>query len=95
MTDAKGTLEFSVKDPAKLTKFRQGSESAEFLSCTQCSVLVGVIYSEGGHTYGAINSVAADNIKFANRKTVSPKKLSASEKTMRWKEIWFPNIRIK
>lgn len=94
MTDAQGTLEISVKDGSKLSKFRQGSESADFLSCAKCSVLVAVVYNESSVNYGAINSRAVTGVQFLPSKTVSPKKLAAQDKTARWKEIWFKNVRI-
>jgi hypothetical protein len=94
MTDAEGTLEIAVKDNTKLSKFRQGSESADFLSCAKCSVLIGVIYQENGMTYGAINSRSVNGVAFPPAKTVSPKKLTAQNKIARWKEIWFKDLRI-
>ncbi|MBS1972523.1 MAG: hypothetical protein JSU04_19610 [Bdellovibrionales bacterium] len=94
VTDAQGTLEISVRDGSTLGKFRQGSESADFLSCTKCSVLCAVVYNENGVNYGAINSRAVNQVSFPPAKTVSPKKLPNLEKIARWKEIWFKNVRI-
>jgi hypothetical protein len=95
LTDAQGTLEISVKDKSRVTKFRQGSESADFLSCAKCSVLVAVVYNENDVNYGAINSRAVNGVQqFLPSKTVSPKKLIAQDKISRWKEIWFKNVRM-
>lgn len=93
ISDAQGTLSLEVKDPRKLKAYRQGSHSADFLLCQNCGVLVGAVYREGDVTYAAINARILDQgVSLGREVTGSPQKLSAEEKTARWKQLWFRSI---
>lgn len=93
ISDPKGDLSFLVK-AKHLGKYRQGSETAEFLFCKNCSFVVGVVYEESGKSFGAVNSQVM-KATFGEKVSASPKKLSAPEKTTRWKQVWFSNVSLK
>jgi hypothetical protein len=92
-SDPLGTLEIKARDAARLTRYRQGSNSAEFLICQNCGVLVAVIFMENGVTYGAVNARSINSVKFGNPLGSSPQSLSPSDRKMRWKSLWFRNVR--
>jgi hypothetical protein len=96
ISDKDGTLDITIKDLQLLSKFRQGSNLAEFLICKICGVFVAVCYDDYGKIYGAINSRTVTNKKeFGSNTLVSPEKLSNDEKIQRWKMLWFPNVHIE
>lgn len=69
---------------------QQGSKQAKFLSCTQCHDLIAVIIEDEQEIKGAFNvSLLNKTHHLASAITVSPKKLSATEKKARWRDIWF------
>ncbi|HEU5398800.1 MAG TPA: aldehyde-activating protein [Gammaproteobacteria bacterium] len=93
ISDAQGSLSLEAKEPGKLMTYRQGSHSADFLLCQDCGVLVGAVYREGDVTYATINVRILDQgVSLGREVTGSPQKLSAEEKTARWKQLWFRSI---
>ncbi|MCB1859545.1 MAG: aldehyde-activating protein [Gammaproteobacteria bacterium] len=95
VSDSKGKLALEIKSEKETSRFRQGSGIVDFLICRNCGVVVGACYEEGGILYGAINSKSVrKKLAFGESISVSPKKLNDSEKVKRWKEIWFPNVRL-
>ena len=58
VSEPKGSLAIRVKDAGKIGRYRQGNGIAEFLICTNCGVLVGVVYDAEGRVYGAANAKA-------------------------------------
>jgi hypothetical protein len=95
VSDAHGSVLIRIKDPGKSGKYRQGSGLAEFLLCKNCGVLVGVLHRGEHGLYAAVNVNATDvRTDFGTEQPVSPKNLSGSEKTQRWQEIWFANVKL-
>lgn len=93
ISDPLGSLRIEVKSAQFLRRYRQGSGVADCLLCSNCGVLVGVLYQEGGHLYATANSAAlAGTEGFGQMKPVSPKLLVATEKISRWKQLWFSNV---
>jgi hypothetical protein len=95
VSDARGSVLIRIKDPGNSGKYRQGSGQAEFLLCRSCGVLVGVLHSVASRLYATINVNATDvRADFGTEQTAPPKNLSANEKTQRWQEIWFANVKL-
>ena len=95
ISDAEGSLTFQVKDPQLLGSYKQGSNTADFLICRNCGVLIGVAYREGDETYAALNArILAGSVSLGSEVTASPQKLGASEKVGRWKKLWFKSVTI-
>ena len=93
VSDAQGSLVIRCRDERDLGRYRQGGGLAEFLLCKNCGVLVGVLYRGDNRLYSAVNVNAINPPEgFGAKLTVSPKKLSGSEKTQRWQEIWFAHV---
>jgi len=95
VSDPEGALRIRIADDALTARYRQGSAQAEMLLCRRCGVLVGALYSAGGRCYGTVNASALEPaVRFGTVSVVSPQQLSATEKAVRWQNIWFANVSI-
>jgi hypothetical protein len=95
VSDPQGFLVIWIKDKNLRGNYRQASGQAEFLYCKKCGVLVGVLYKNAGRFYAAVNARAVQGGNpFGPEQSVSPKELSAEEKSKRWQEVWFTNVSI-
>jgi len=95
LSDPHGHLQIEVRDTACMGKYRHGSQLADFLLCTRCGVLIGVLYQDGSRLYGTVNCAALQSEEaLATPVSVSPKRLESSEKTARWTTLWFPDVRL-
>ncbi|MBI4968810.1 MAG: aldehyde-activating protein [Rhodospirillales bacterium] len=95
VSDPEGGLAITVGDRAQLNEYRQGSQSARFLICRACGVMVAVLFEAEDGLYGAVNATCLENaVALATPQTVSPQKLGAEDKTRRWKKIWTPRVRM-
>lgn len=93
VSDPAGSLCIRVTDERELSRFRQGSNTAEMLLCRTCGVLVGALYPEAGELFGTVNAQSLESRTiFGPQQSVSPKSLSADRKVQRWREIWFPKV---
>lgn len=89
LSDPKGSLE--IQCAKKPQTVRQGSQQAEFLSCTQCADVVAVMLFHEGNYSGAVNTKMLDEgASCKNAQSASPQKLSAEDKVRRWSRIWMP-----
>lgn len=95
LSDPAGRLIFRLGDPDKVSRYRQGSQTAVFLVCRVCGVLAGVYYESDGRLYAAVNSkILAERDAFGGETAVSPKSLTALEKTRRWQTVWFADCEL-
>jgi hypothetical protein len=95
ISDAQGSLRIRIKDQGRSGTYRQGSELAEMLLCTQCGVLVGALYRAEGRIYATVNVRAVEGAEsFGAQQPVSPKKLSPDAKISRWKDMWFSSVEL-
>jgi hypothetical protein len=91
VSDPDGELVVTAPDADVLGRYRQGSESAEFLFCRHCGVLLGVVFATDDGMRGAVNvRCLADAAEFALPQTVSPQQLPAEERRARWRNLWTP-----
>ncbi|RMC95176.1 aldehyde-activating protein [Aquitalea palustris] len=95
LSDPHGSMQLEVHDADFMVKYRHGSQLADFLLCSRCGVLIGVLYQDGSRLYGTVNCAALQQTAALGApRTVSPKRLASSEKTARWSALWFPDVRI-
>ncbi|MBI2749844.1 MAG: gamma-glutamylcyclotransferase [Burkholderiales bacterium] len=96
LSDPQGKLAIQIRDSDGVSRYRQGSGTAEFVLCRHCGVLVAVTCLEDGHLYAAVNSraVGAGHAGFAAEVPVSPKTLSVDQKLARWTANWFADVTI-
>ena len=96
LSDPRGKLAIRIRDQAGVSRYRQGSGTAEFVLCRHCGVLVAVTCLQDGYLYAAVNSraVASGRADFAAQVPVSPKTLSVEQKLERWTANWFADVTI-
>lgn len=95
VSDPAGRLVVGVRNGEAPIEYRQGSNTATFLLCRRCGVLVAVIYAHAMRRYAAINATCLDGKPgFGATLPVSPQKLDANEKTARWRELWLADVRV-
>src|SRR5579863_1627490 len=96
ISDPGGSLVIRIRDSRELRRYRQGAGLAEYLFCASCGVFVGVVYSDEGKLYGSVNARAVGTGEaFGPEQVVSPKQLSADEKSRRWRDIWFAKVEVQ
>ena len=95
VSDPVGSLRIQIRDDREVHRFRQGSNTAEMLLCRTCGVLVGALYRESHRLFGTVNVRVLDSrVSFGPERGVSPKLLSPNQKVQRWRDIWFPDVRL-
>lgn len=93
VSDAQGHLDILTKEQGQVRHIRHGSQSAEFVICQTCGVLVYVYFEATGVVYGAVNSrCVLDDPGFGDTMAISPKALEKEAKTARWQDIWFSHV---
>ena len=93
ISDPAGRLSISETVSGSTREYRQGSNTARFILCRHCGVLVAVVFDHGSRVFGAANAKCFDRATdFANSVPVSPQTLSAEEKMARWSALWVPNV---
>jgi hypothetical protein len=54
-SDPNGTMRIEVRDETKLSRYRFGLKTAEFLLCRDCGVYIGALMEDGGHLWFTVN----------------------------------------
>jgi hypothetical protein len=91
VSDPQGSLAIRIRDARDAGRYRQGAGIAEMLLCRNCGVLVSALWREQ-RLYGVVNASVLDAREaFCAPQPVSPRELSADQKTRRWQSIWFAN----
>jgi len=92
ISDPAGRLSVSFRQGA-LSRYRQGSNMADFLICSQCGVLVAVAFEHDSRVYGAVNIGCLNGqIGLGSPVPASPQVLSPDEKVSRWLQLWIPDV---
>ena len=95
VSDPDGELVVTASDADALGRYRQGSESAEFLFCRHCGVLLAVVFATDEGLCGAVNVRCLANAgEFAPAEVVSPQQLAPEVRRERWRRLWSP-VRIE
>ena len=96
VSDPEGELVVTASDAGALGRYRQGSESAEFLFCRHCGVLLAVVFATDEGMHGAVNvRCLASAGEFAPMQVVSPQQLAPEVRRERWRSLWTPRVRIE
>ncbi len=92
ISDSSGHLKLTSE--GDLNFYQQGSNQAKFIACTQCDDIICASYKnlvEPERFIGSLNVNLLSNVSLLkNSVTVSPKKLTASDKLERWEQVWMP-----
>lgn len=95
VSDPRGSLDIRIGDEREVSRLQQGSETADMLLCRRCGVLVAALYRDADRLFGTLNVKALDcRAAFGAQVPVSPKSLAAEEKTKRWRDLWFQDVRV-
>jgi hypothetical protein len=96
VSDPLGSLCIRIGNEREVSRYHQGSGTAEMLLCRTCGVMVAALYRDADEVFGTVNVRALDSrADFGAEVAVSPKVLSAQEKVTRWRGIWFGNVSVK
>ena len=95
VSDPAGTLAISMASPDAMRRYRQGSNTADFLFCGGCGVLVAVIFEHDARIHGAVNARCLDAAtRLGEFVSASPQQLSAEDKIDRWLRLWIPDVEL-
>jgi hypothetical protein len=95
VSDPEGRISLFASHPGMVWTYRQGSNLAEFLSCTACAVLVAATYRHPNGLYGAINANCLDQSpQLGECVPTHPTPQTAEEKRSRWQSLWTPDVEI-
>ena len=95
VSDPAGRLSIVASGADALRRYRQGSQTAEFLLCDRCGVLVAVIFDDGTRVYGAVNVRSLERpTDFGTAVPASPQSLAPGEKVARWSQLWIPDVEL-
>ena len=61
-SDPKGRIRFEVRDTGKLTRYRFGLRTADFLICATCGIYVGAAMRENGAQWAIVNANTLDEV---------------------------------
>ncbi len=61
ISDPEGHIRFTVQDPARLSRYRFGLKTADFLVCRDCGVYMGAVLDEAGARYAIVNLNVLDD----------------------------------
>lgn len=95
-SDSNGTLVITIKNEKDVSKYRQGSQIADFLICKKCGIMTGVCYEENGCLYGSINVRSTDAYDaFSEGQVAHLEQLDDTARIDRWKKYWFSKVIIE
>ncbi len=60
-SDPAGAIRITVRDPAKLSRYRFGLKTADFLICRDCGVYIGALTEDGGKMWFTVNANSFDD----------------------------------
>ncbi len=91
-SDPNGTIRVSVRDESKLSRYRFGLKTADFLVCSACGVYIGAVMQDGDHRWMTVN---ANTFRQPPRSdfSVSPMDFQAEDvpaRRLRRKARWTP-----
>jgi hypothetical protein len=93
VSDPAGQLAVTMPSSDALRRYRQGSNTADFLLCFRCGVLVAVVFEHDARLYAAVNAQCLEQpTGFGIATPASPQVLSPDEKVARWSQLWIPQV---
>jgi len=61
ISDPDGFVRFAARDPKRVSRYRFGHETADFLICAQCGVFLAALMTEGEGALAVLNVRACDD----------------------------------
>lgn len=95
VSDPAGHLSVLMQGQDALRRYRQGSNTADFLLCDRCGVLVAVVFEHDARLYGAVNARCVEGGRsFGRAGPASPQLLAPGDKVARWLRLWVPDVEL-
>jgi hypothetical protein len=82
VSDPRGRVRFSVREPDALVRYRFALRTAEFLVCARCGIYVAAVLGDGGGSYATVNVNVLDRADEFSR-AVTPVSYEAETETAR------------
>jgi hypothetical protein len=90
-TDPAGSVSFEIADPAKLTRYRFGTRSSDFLVCAECGVYVAAVLTTPRGQFATLNTNTIQDAADVPQPTpVSYDDESPAERSARREARWTP-----
>jgi len=92
IADAKGAVLLRIASPDRVTRYRFGLATADFLVCRDCGVYVAAVLEDGGERFASVNLNALERAGDFTRKplTISYEGESVAERMARRRSKWTP-----
>ncbi len=96
VSDPEGAVRITVRDQARLTRYRFGLETADFLVCGACGVYLGAVITAGDSAYATlnINTFDAPEAFGAEAVPIDYDREGADQRRARRKAKWTPVLAI-
>jgi hypothetical protein len=90
-----GTLEVVVKEPALVSRYTFGTQTAEFHICTRCGIVPIVTSQIDDHLYAVVNVNAFENVdpSLLRRTSTSFESEETENRLARRKRNWIANVK--
>jgi hypothetical protein len=94
-SNPKGELRVDVADPASVSKYQFGTESARFHVCGRCGVVPVVTGDIENHRYAVVNVNTFNNVDPAllQRAPTNFDDETVEQRLARWKRNWISDVR--
>ena len=85
------SVRFNIAEQAKLTRYRFGTRTADFLVCAGCGVYLGAVITSGDRQFATLNiNTIRQAVNVPAPQAVSYDGESAGDRTARREERWTP-----
>lgn len=93
-SNPQGTLEIAVNDPAMVSRYAFGTETAQFLICSRCGVVPACVCVVEDRLYAVVNVNTFDNVDrdLLNHGTVSFDGEDAMSRIARRQRYWIGDV---
>jgi hypothetical protein len=61
ISDPQGFVRFTARDPARVSRYRFGHKTCDFLICADCGVFLGALMTEGDEALAVLNVRTCDH----------------------------------
>lgn len=91
VSDPEGSVNFQIKEAAKLTRYRFGTRSSEFLICGDCGVYIAALLTSNSGQFATLNiNTIRPSLDVPEAVPVSYDGESAEQRQSRRKQRWTP-----
>ena len=91
-SDPSGSVEFHATEPERMSRYRFGHNTCDFLICNKCGVYIAAVMQSGKERFAVINVNALDSCPtdLQEPQPMFYDKQNAEEKSQRRERLWTP-----